>query len=210
MKNPIALLVVLGLWSSMPALAAGTKVQCWTDEEGRRACGDVVPPRYADKERDIMNKQGVLIDTKPRAPTAEEVQAAEDARKRAAEEEREAQRKHAYDRYLLESFQSTRDLEATRDARLKALDTRIELATKAMNDSQAQLDSLVAHKQLLQRESKPIDKRLEGQIQEYRKANIENPKALENLRVQREKLMTQFDNDIARFRELRHETAAQP
>ncbi len=158
-----------------------------------------------------MNNQGVLVDTKPRAPTDEEVKAAEEARKRAAEEERQAQRQHAYDRYLLESFQSTRDLEDTRDARVKALDMRIELATKAMNDARTQLDSLVARKQLLQRDSKPIDKKLEAQIQEYRKAIIENPKALEQLHVQREKLLAQFENDLARLRELRHETtAAQP
>jgi hypothetical protein len=207
MKIPIALASVL-LLAAMPALGASKGIKCWTDESGQRACGDSIPPRYAGQGHEVINEQGILVEKTPRDPTPAEREEQEQARLRQAELDKVAQRQHAYDRYLLESYTSAKELEKQRDARIEALDTRIDLVKKAIEASQAQLDSLVARKQALQKENKPIDKKLEGQIQEYRRAIIDNPKALAALTTERDRVLTQFDSDIARFRELRHETTS--
>jgi hypothetical protein len=210
MKTSISLFLTLWV-ASIPAQAAGVRIKCWTDETGQRSCGDSVPPKYAGHEHQDLNKQGVPVQTTPRALTPEEREQRDRERAKAAEEEKAAQRRHAYDRYLVESYTSAKDLEEQRDTRIHALDTRIELVKKAIASSQGQLDALVQRKQALQKENKPVDKKLEGQIQEYRRALRENPRTLDALNMERDKVTAQFDNDIARFRELRNETtAAQP
>jgi len=201
MKTAFAFALTL---AAMPAFAA-PKIQCWIDENGQRMCGDAIPPKYAGTAHEGINKRGVSVQQVPRALTPEEQVEVEKARVRAEAEEKAAQHQRAYDRYLLESYTTTADLEKQRDTRVEALDTRIELVKSAQVSSQAQLDSLVARKQQLQKENKPIDKKLEQQIQEYRRAVRENPKTLDALNHERDKVMKQFDTDIARFRELRHE-----
>jgi hypothetical protein len=186
--------------------AFGQKIQCWTDENGQRSCGDSVPPKYADRERQEINERGIATKQVPRAKTpAEQIaeeQAREKARKEADDAAKAAQRQQAYDRYLVESYRSVKDLEKARQERLAALDTRIVLVEKAIASGQAQLDALVARRQSLQKSNFPVDKKLEEQIKEYRRAIIENPKALEQLKMEREKVDTQFTADIARYYEL--------
>jgi hypothetical protein len=208
MKTFIAVLFACTVIGSSAFAGSGTKIQCWTDDEGQRACGDSVPPKYSHKEREIINEQGVLVEQKPRARTPEERVEEENERKRVAEEARKAERQHAYDRYLLESYQSVSDLEKTREERVKALETRMEIVQRAIESGQAQLDALVARKQSLQKGNFPPDKRLEQQIKEYRRAIIENPKALQQLKLERERIITQFDSDIARYQELTHSAAS--
>jgi hypothetical protein len=177
--------------------AFGQKIQCWTDENGQRSCGDSVPPKYADRERQEINERGIATKQVPRAKTpAEQIAEEQDQAAKAA------QRQKAYDRYLVESYRSVKDLEKARQERLAALDTRIVLVQKAIASGQQQLDALVARKQSLQKNNFPVDKKLEEQIKEYRRAIIENPKALEQLNIEREKVETQFTADIARYHEL--------
>jgi len=202
--------VVLALVAgSTAAWADKTRIQCWTDERGQRACGDAPSPQDAIKERNVFNKQGQVVETWPRAPTPAEIEEAEKAKVAEAARAKQAERQHAYDRYLLESYQSVQDLEATRDQRLKALEVRMELVQKAIVSGQQQLDALVARKQELQRQGKPIDKGLEAQLRDYRRASIENPKALTALQTEHDKVTAQFASDIARYQQLKQVSAAQ-
>jgi anti-sigma28 factor (negative regulator of flagellin synthesis) len=189
---------------------AGTKrIQCWQDNHGQRVCGDSVPPEDSSKERNVFDEQGRMVETRPRAPTPAEQVAAEKARAAEAERAKQAERQHAYDRYLLESYQNVQDLEQTRDQRLKALEVRMELVKKAIASGQQNLDALVARKQELQRQGQPIDKGLEAQLKDARRASIENPKALEALNTEHTRIQTQFDADIARYQLLKEAAAAQ-
>lgn len=196
--------------STASVAGPGGRIQCWTDEHGLRACGDSMPPQYSGKERNVLNKQGQVIEVMPRAPTPEEMQAAEKARAAEAERLKQAEHQHAYDRYLLESYQTVQELESTRDQRLRALEVRMELVQKAIKSGQEQLDALVARKQELQKQGKPIDKNLEAQLRDYRRAVIENPKALQQLQIEHDKVTAQFASDIARYEELKQVSTLPP
>ncbi|MEW6647505.1 MAG: hypothetical protein AB1450_09925 [Pseudomonadota bacterium] len=66
-----ALCVVLSLAIPGSALAA---IKCWTNKEGVRECGNVVPPEYAQKETRTVNERGITVEVKERAKTAEELE----------------------------------------------------------------------------------------------------------------------------------------
>jgi len=54
------------------AWAGSSRIQCWTDDQGHRACGNAVQAQYADKERQVLNERGQVVETKSHAPTIEE------------------------------------------------------------------------------------------------------------------------------------------
>lgn len=204
------ILILALILGSSAAWADKSRIQCWTDDKGQRACGDAPSPKDAIKERNVINGQGQVVQTWPRAPTAQEQEDAEKAKVVEERRAKEAARQHAYDRYLLESYESVQDLQDTRDQRLQALEVRMELVQKAIVSSQQQLDGLVARKQDLQKQGKPIDKGLEGQLKDYRRAVIENPKALEALKIEHDRVTAQFDADIARYQQLKQASSAAP
>ena len=192
------------------SVAAGLKVQCWTDEHGHRACGDSVPPQYADKERDVVNQRGVVVDKKERAKTAAEVEAAERAEQQAEEERKRVKQQEAYDRFLMQTYQSVDELETARDARLSALTTRINLADKAAHDSQKTLETLKARAADLQKEGKPADEKLNKHIAAFQRSTEDNTKALEQLKTEHDAVDAEFTRDIARYQELRKALASAP
>jgi predicted nucleic acid-binding Zn-ribbon protein len=190
--------ILMALLLAAPAMAQ-KKIECWTDDKGQRMCGDRVPPEYADKERKVMNERGIVVETKRRAKTPEEIAGEE----RKAKEAEEAKKRAEYDRALLENFRSTKDLEAMRDDRLSLLDSRIASSQKSLADNENSLKGLQERAEALQKEGKPVNERLEKQIKQFTRAVKDNQKALERYQREREEIRAKFDSDIARFNELR-------
>src|SRR5690348_5110398 len=94
----LALAATLAVAPALPQTAQ-KKIQCWTDKEGKKMCGDRVPQEYAGQKREVI-KDGRVVDTVKAAKTPEEIEA--DKRQQAAVEE--AKRKELYDRQLLETY----------------------------------------------------------------------------------------------------------
>ena len=47
--------------------------KCWTNNEGVRECGNVVPPEYAQQKTRTINERGITTEVKERAKTKEEL-----------------------------------------------------------------------------------------------------------------------------------------
>ncbi|MBI2382817.1 MAG: hypothetical protein HYV18_01935 [Gammaproteobacteria bacterium] len=190
---------------AQPAVAqkSGKTIQCWTDESGRRACGDRVPPQYAKQERQVVNERGLVVDTKARERTPQEIEAERRAAELDAELKRREEERRAHDQFLLQTYRSVKDLEATRSDRVTTLDARIRLVGKAIADGEAALKSLHEQAEAARKGGKEPEPKLAAQIREFEKSLAENRKAAELLRQERDKTIAAFDADIARYRELK-------
>ncbi|HKZ72817.1 MAG TPA: DUF4124 domain-containing protein [Steroidobacteraceae bacterium] len=109
----------------------------WVDEKGVVHYGDRVPPQYAQKERAILNEQGVEVG-RIEAPKSPE-QLAEIARRQEAD-----RRSRERDAFLLNTYTSVKDIEALRDARLDQLRGQRLAAEQYVESLQARLNSLQA------------------------------------------------------------------
>ena len=196
------------LAAALAAQTAGAdapKVQCWTDKNGQRMCGDRIPPEYAGQKRDVI-KEGRVIDTISATKSADEI-AAEKKRKDAEE----AQMKAAeYDRALLESYRTPEDITATRNERLALVDGRIQAAQKNAADTDKTLASLRARADAQQAKDGKVDDRLAKQIKQFEKAQAQNTKALDRYNKERDALQAKYDKDYMRFAELRGLPATAP
>ncbi len=185
------------------AESAGAIV-CWDEADGRRACGDRVPPEYVKQERQVYDKKGRVVRTLPRQKTPEE--AADDA-KRAAEQVAKRKRLEeaaAYDRFLQSTFSSEKDLQRTRDDRLATLDGRLNLAEKSLIDNQTGIAQL--EQQVTDFKAKNPDKKapfkLTRQVDDFKVTLGNNTRVVEALKIERKGIVEKFDYDIRRYREL--------
>ena len=78
--------IMAGVLAVLALNPAAARIICWTDDQGRKACGDVAPPEVSTRERQVINARGMVVEVQPRAPTEAERQARAEATLRAAEE----------------------------------------------------------------------------------------------------------------------------
>jgi hypothetical protein len=174
-------------------------IVCWTDDRGTRACGDHVPSQYADRPREIYDSRGVLLQTLPGAATPEQQAQAE----RAAREKAQAALQARHDTYLLQAYRSVADLQAERDARLDALNTRLRLAQQALADGQSTLKELRRRADEARAAGTTSAPELQKQIADFEQADSDNRAAVAQLQRERETTAAKYAQDIRRYLELR-------
>lgn len=208
MSNRLIVRVVLAVvWLAASAPSRAGEIVCWTDNNGHRACGDRVPPEYAKRERQVYDPSGRIVETLPRQKTAEEIAEAE--RRAAADKAARdlAVEQAAYDRFLLETFSGVGELIKARDARLQLIDTRLKLAEKSLADNEVGIQQLQEQIADAEKDEKKVPERLDKQLKEFQRTLTGNRRAVEKLKKERAELVTKYDRDITRYREL---TAAPP
>jgi hypothetical protein len=199
MKFAVAAIVFVSLAWAAPAVAQQPKkIQCWTDKSGQRMCGDRVPPEYAGQQRDVI-KDGRVVDSVKAARTPEEIA----AEKKAKQDAEEAKRRADYDRALLETYRTAKDIESMRDERILMLDGRIASIEKNQTNTDKQLIDLKARAEKLTNEGKPVDQRLAKQIKQFERDQKINTKSLDRNRNERAEIERKFNADLERYLELR-------
>ena len=185
------------------APAASKRVVCWTDEHGQRACGDRVPPQYSQKERQIFDAQGRVVQTKPREKTADEVAAEEDAKKRAELLKVDEQKAHDYDRFLLTTFDSVQDIERARDERITILEGRTRMMQRSIDGNEQAIASQKRRIAALQKNNKlPDDKQIK-KLADLEKTMATNRHSLAKVQDDLAQTRIKYNADIERYEALR-------
>lgn len=172
-------------------------IQCWKDKDGHRMCGDNVPQEYVGEKRDVI-KDGRVIDTVKAAKTPEEI--AEAKRQKKAADDAAIQER--YDTQLLQTYRSSSDIETMRDERVALIDSRTRAIEKNSADTDRTLEDLRARVAAQQKDNKPVDERLAKQVRQFERAQKQNQNALVRYKAEREDVLTKFNGDLARFKEL--------
>jgi hypothetical protein len=199
-----ALAVLVAALVPIPASAG---IKCWTNNEGIRECGNSVPPEFAQKGHREMTEMGVTVSTTDRARTKEELrndreEAARIAAIRADEAHKIRARK-AKDRVLLSTFTTEKELAIAHEGQIAAIDIRIdhtEIILKQLEHTLKQLRSQAAK---LERGGKAITPELKDRIAKSEQQLIDRQEFIDNRRVQKAELATQFTKDLDRYRELK-------
>ena len=209
----LALLALSLIAAPSPVLAQAAtgnakKLQCWTDDRGQRACGDAVPPGEARRQRAVIDQRGVVKKVLPAQKSAAEIEAEQKARQ--AREQAEA-----YDRYLLQAYQSVDEIGRARDERIAAIDARMRIAEKSLTDASNTLDELrqraaKAAPAATKPAAEEIDPKLAEKIATFTASRANQAEAVTRLRHERERIQSDFARDINRYRELRAPTPAPP
>lgn len=190
--------------------ATGQQIRRWVDDEGVVHFGEFVPPEFADKDREVLNSQGVVVGF-------EKGEMSEDERahmeRLAREEERQqldAEAGARRDRILLDTYLTVEDIEDLRDRRIELMESQIKVTEQYLSNLHKRLGGLQREAQRhAEREGSendvPPDLALDISRTQASIALYEDN--LRRARSQKEELSAAFADDISRFIELKERRA---
>ena len=206
MKSAASTLAALGLaaLAGLPlhvADAAGQRLYKWVDDHGITHYGDQIPAKYANRERDVINGEGVVVDRMAAQQTPQEI-ALEQQRKQAE------LARQASDRNLLNTYASVQEIVRLRDQRLALIADQVKVTSQFLDVLDGRLKKLVANS---------------AHFSPYSAAAAAPPmpdgladdlvRVASDIRTQRQNLLekrneetamrAQFASDISRFKELK-------
>jgi hypothetical protein len=185
-----------------------TKMYKWVDDKGVTHVSDAIPPEYSSTDRKVLNNHGVAVNTQRGSITAEELAQQKAAAKAAEDQKKLAARAVMRDQVLLDTYLSVEEIEALRDRRLELMASQVKV-------TEAYLDYLRAKQQKLKMEAQDfrpyssdpkaqlIDDKLAAELAETGNSIQLYEKNLLDVKTKQTGLVTQFANDIQRFRELK-------
>ena len=195
----LAIAATVMLAFSSPAHA----YKCWKNNDGVRECGNTIPPEYAQKSHETINKGGLSIEATERAKTVEEL-AAERKLQQAADLEKLEQKKREHsDRVLLDTFASADDLELTRDGQIVHLDSQMRLTQSHIDKLQVNLDKMIDRAADVERRGERPSEEMLANIKSVRGQIAENETFIATKKVEQSDIRARFDADIKRFNELK-------
>jgi hypothetical protein len=202
------LVAALAVATSLAAQADGRKVYKWVDDEGVVHFGDSVPPEYAQRDRDVLNDQGISVDRQQGALTPEERARQENARQAAEELQKRQDEARVRDETLLDTYLTVEEIESLRDRRAEMLDGQIHYTSLYLDALREKLVRLQADAARFRPYSSdpdapPIHENLAKELSDTLDSIIRYEKTLTDARERKTELVAKFDDDIDRFRELK-------
>ncbi|HSG66515.1 MAG TPA: DUF4124 domain-containing protein [Gammaproteobacteria bacterium] len=214
MKLPLRSVLLVTLCSALlGSLAHGQqraqpRLYRWVDDQGVVHYGDRIPPEYADRDRDLLNTQGVAVGSQEGVVTAEE--RAEVERLAAIEEAaRQARAETARrDQVLLDTYLSVAEIEHLRDRRLELLAAQIKVTEHYLSNLRKRMARLQqeasGYKPYSDNPDAPDVPEALGLELSRTIASISlYEQTLAHSRSEQQQLTTAFERDIERFRELK-------
>jgi hypothetical protein len=180
----------------------------WIDEEGQIRYSDRLPVNQNKRKHQQLNSYGVILSTKEAAKTDEELAAEAEARllqdQEQAVADREKKLQDETDRVLLMTFSSEEELGLARQNRLEVIDSVIQLITNSVLATQNTLDILEASAaENFTAHGKEVPGGLAQKIEHFTRKLANRNKQLGLKILEKEKINQQYENDVARFRELK-------
>lgn len=180
---------------------SGRKLYKWVDEQGVTHYGDHIPPEYAAQEQHVINSQGV---------ETERVEAQKSSAQLAGEEQKriDAEQRASRDKNLMNTYASVSEIERLRDQRLALLSDQVKVTGQFLEILNGRLKKLSATSMRFKPyNTEPKALPMPDQVAEdLVRMGHDIHTQEENLREKRSEeanMRKQFENDIARFKELK-------
>jgi hypothetical protein len=178
----------------------GGVVYRWIDEQGVVHYGDRIPPQYAQKERTVLNSQGVEVRKLDAQKSPE--QAAAEARTQLS-----VSRQRQHDAFLINNYTSVKDIEVLRDVRLDQLRGQKSSAEQYVENLHSRLSALQTRAKLFKPYSpRPEARRMPDGLAEELVHTLNELRTQSNVVTTKSEeeaaLKAQFQADIERYREL--------
>lgn len=178
-------------------------IKCWKNDQDIKECGFTVPREYANREIQILNQQGQVIRTIPRARTPQEkIHDAELAKIEKEKQHKIAERRRQ-DRILLNTFTTENDILISRDKKLEQLDGLITITLGNNITVEKNLRALTSRAANYERNSNPVPEKLIKNINTLKQKIDNNLAYIETQKKDKKEINKKFAKDIKRFRELK-------
>ncbi len=201
MENKSHALFLLFFILAISSGVYGASLFKWVDSEGNTHFGDAIPAEYVKEKHEEISNTGRVTIAHERSKTKEELRIAQEQKKQAERLDKERLAKKnmidEYDRILLDTYLTEKDLSRTRDRRIATLSGTIRLTENNIKLLNKAIDQLTT-------ETKNNN---EGNI--FRQLKIAQAQLLDyknfisKKKKEQNQIRTVFDQDLERFRSLK-------
>ena len=186
-------------------------VYSWYDDEGIKQYGDSIPPEYADKPKDVLNDQGIVVDELEGRKTEEQLAAEAAAEALAVNKELQFRA----DQALLNTYISVAEIEMQRDRRVELFQAQARVTELYLRNLQRRLNELKTEAGRYKPYSsdpaaKPIDPSLVEDIGETENSIGRHNENLTKFRDEEQRIKDRFQGDIERFKTIKGISADEP
>ena len=188
--------------------ALAQDIYCWKDEAEVTHCGDTVPPDQSRFDRNVRNEQGVILRFEEGEITPEEQAQIAERIRREEEAKRQREASERYDRMLLDSYENVSDIEERRDRFIEQFQGEIIVTELYLGNLGTKLDSLLQRAERYaprsdRTDAQPMPENLSLDIQRTESSIAMFTARLAEIHADQETTREQFEEDIARFRQLK-------
>jgi hypothetical protein len=201
--SPLVLGALVVLASPAVEAAKSKKIKCWTNKDGVRECGNILPPEYAQQGHEEINERGLTIKTNQRAKTPEEIEA-----HRQEQERLEAQRKldeeqAKRDRILLATYATEYDMRLAHKGKVASVDSQITHAEHLVKKLKERLVELIQDAASQERNGKEVSEETLTKIGNVKQQITEQKGFIKNREQEKALINARFEDELAHFRRLK-------
>jgi len=198
MKYNLLIILVISAAMSLPAAAKTFK---WVDDQGRTHYGEIIPPEYANKDRQTLNKSGTVIKSQEvLTPEEHRIKEAESAKNNAEAATIRDQKR--YDKSLTSTYSSVEEIELSRTRNIQQVDARINSLKARLKMAQSSLLTLQKDANARTKSGQKIPSSLHDDITEAQSLMTRLQLDLDKQNADRLEVEKRFDADKARYKEL--------
>lgn len=197
-KSKLLIALITGVTFCSPVSA---KMYKWVDDQGTTHYGQTLPPEYAGKDRQILNKSGVIIKTQE-VLTPEERRAKESEVNKIRTDEEEARDRRRYDKSLTDTYSSVDEIELSRsrnlqqvDARINSINSQLKIANNNLLGFQRDVDNL-------NKSGGNIPASLQDDLKKAQERVQHLQQDLDKYKAEKQAVQARYDADKARYKEL--------
>ncbi|MEO1202983.1 MAG: DUF4124 domain-containing protein [Pseudomonadota bacterium] len=201
----LQLLVTVLLCIGAATAAAEGRHYKWVDADGKIYFGDSVPPEFTDLQKEVLNEQGVVVQTLAGKISDEELEAM-----RIAEEQRQAaELQERADSALLATYLTVQEIEMHRDRRVELFKAQSRVTELYLRNLKRQLGKLEREASRFQPysedpEAPMVDPSLVERIAETESIIARHEGNLSQFREDERQIIARFEGDIDRFKRLKN------
>jgi len=195
------LLIALLAIGTAFSLSVSAKTFKWVDDQGVTHYGEIIPPEYASKNRDTLNKSGAVIKSQEiLSPEQRHAKEAESVKKNADAVIIKDQKR--YDKSLTSTYSSVEEIELSRTRNIKQVESRINSIKARLKMTDASLLNLQIDADERTKGGQKIPASLHDDIAETIERANHLQADLDKQMAEIQEVETRFDADIARYKEL--------
>jgi hypothetical protein len=190
--------------------APAKKVYCW-NEGGRKVCGDALPASAVNSARiEIDARSGMATSRLERALTPAERAAKEASRKTEDDAAMAAAAEKRRYMAMVESFQTEADLRRAFESRIALSRDSIKTAEMGIAGLRESLVEMLRRAGQAELDSRPVPEKLAGDIHAQHVQLLRQQATLVRLRGDAQDMLTQLEEAITRYRDLKAPAAGTP
>ena len=197
-KYRLFVALAIGMTFSLPVTA---KMYKWVDDKGVTHYGETIPPEYAHRDREELNKAGRVVEKKEvLTPEERHAKELEDIKKR--EDEEAALEQKRRDKALLNTYSNVKEIDLTRDRNLQQVEARINSINSQLKMAEDNLKALQKEADGYTKANKNIHVSLQEDLKESQARLTKLQQDMEKSKAEKAAVEARFNADKARYREL--------